>query len=1138
MAACSLSGMQTQAPLGFAKRPVVAEFPLPLEASVRAHSHGRPPDYSGRSSSNFCTTSMRERSMISPMRIAPFSPSAANFAPICASSASGRRSSYSCSSSSAPTLKSAFLRTVEKKSRPSRFSGQAKVIVVASGIRRGRKVVVFAFEGADLQTSQGWNGAVADDKKGENQNGSGIRIAAEEEAVQEVQARLQRLEVLVLLRRLYRDVMKSERVLSTPIPRVAPTEDDEEKGDKKSKARRVSDWLWWGWSGQGDGNQELILSSVLELLEYAEDIRDLAVALKRDLAGVDGLLPLVFSEDSKAESIVMSTVEKIGGSLKEVAEKVEASLSQEERESALRLKLEEEERERDENVQTRVLRRLERLPDTSAVLDRVIKRVARVDPKKIDLSKEDDDSLQTRGQRTVQFFVETWRRLNGRPGSNVIEPITAVLPVPTSIRPELEQKKLALILQVEALDKKLGEASRAREAKLRQKNVLKRTTMASEIRTLDDEVNELRKILAVRTLQLEMLLIYMYLEEDVLQVTDDIRSDEDESLLVAEFGLLDAELASLRTAVDRNEAILIQDEELEDLAADIPDLKNRLGIVEEASIPLGQRMQMSFSEGLVKVKEGAGFYWRGLRLLGGDLVYSSRLFWVAVTGTTLKPREVQTLRRTTRDIFTMVPFTIILIAPITPVGHVMVFSFLQRYFPGFFPSAFSLKRQEVMKRYELIREQVRLAVTEREKEDAAAMAAAAAAETFEATEEELKPAGLLNSSSDPGSGRLRQRARPGRLLILQDRLPEIARQLENMKEGMKEEEASAGSRYLRKGLIDRSEEIPAPDTVEASARSSSVKEDSEDILSPPRDEGTPFRTFWTHLGVPRSCFEKKRERRRFGLLLLTVYSFKASVTVMRAVTSLAAGGRLLPRAAVGGAAAAARAMEASACVGRSKNASPNKQPQNNEQQQTSVSMSSSHSAPSAFDAIQFFTLCQRLKTTKRTGWVNHGLKESESIADHMYRMAIMALIAADGIPGVDKDRCVKMAVVHDLAEAIVGDITPSDNVPKEEKSRREREAMDEICAMLGGGVAAQEMMELWREYENNATPEAKLVKDFDKIEMILQAHEYEQESGKDLEDFFRTTRGKFQTDVGKALAAEVVKRRSSSSTHINSEASN
>jgi putative hydrolase of HD superfamily len=164
------------------------------------------------------------------------------------------------------------------------------------------------------------------------------------------------------------------------------------------------------------------------------------------------------------------------------------------------------------------------------------------------------------------------------------------------------------------------------------------------------------------------------------------------------------------------------------------------------------------------------------------------------------------------------------------------------------------------------------------------------------------------------------------------------------------------------------------------------------------------------------------------------------------------------------------------------------------------------------------------QTTKRTGWVNHGVKESESIADHMYRMAVMAIIATD-IPGINRDRCVKMAVVHDIAEAIVGDITPSDGVSKEEKSRRESAAMDEMCQLLGGGIQAEEMKELWMEYENNSSAEAKLVKDFDKVEMILQALEYETEQGKDLEDFFNSTKGKFQTNLGKAWAAEITGRR-------------
>ncbi|KAJ4798364.1 HD domain-containing protein 2 [Rhynchospora pubera] len=180
----------------------------------------------------------------------------------------------------------------------------------------------------------------------------------------------------------------------------------------------------------------------------------------------------------------------------------------------------------------------------------------------------------------------------------------------------------------------------------------------------------------------------------------------------------------------------------------------------------------------------------------------------------------------------------------------------------------------------------------------------------------------------------------------------------------------------------------------------------------------------------------------------------------------------------------------------------------------------------ASSAIDFLTLCHRLKTTKRKGWVNHGIKGPESIADHMYRMAIMALIAPD-LSNIDRERCIKIAIVHDIAEAIVGDITPSDGVPKAEKSRLEKEALDEMCRVLGGGLRADEIKELWAEYENNSSIEASIVKDFDKVEMILQALEYETEHGKVLDEFFLSTAGKFQTDIGKTWAAEVVKRRNS-----------
>jgi hypothetical protein len=75
-----------------------------------------------------------------------------------------------------------------------------------------------------------------------------------------------------------------------------------------------------------------------------------------------------------------------------------------------------------------------------------------------------------------------------------------------------------------------------------------------------------------------------------------------------------------------------------------------------------------------------------------------RLFTKAALGGTLKAREVAALRRTARDLLTFIPFIIILIIPLTPLGHVLVFGFIQRYFPGFFPSQFTNQRQDLMMR--------------------------------------------------------------------------------------------------------------------------------------------------------------------------------------------------------------------------------------------------------------------------------------------------------------------------------------------------------------------------------------------------------------------------------------------------------
>ena len=176
-----------------------------------------------------------------------------------------------------------------------------------------------------------------------------------------------------------------------------------------------------------------------------------------------------------------------------------------------------------------------------------------------------------------------------------------------------------------------------------------------------------------------------------------------------------------------------------------------------------------------------------------------------------------------------------------------------------------------------------------------------------------------------------------------------------------------------------------------------------------------------------------------------------------------------------------------------------------------------------------------------------------------------------------------------MAEAIVGDITPHCGVSNEDKHAMEAAAVQRIKEMLGGSTlagahacmhactlesvgggggvgwgrahdawttcacaadqgvcvrahgttrplstssparpvpAAEEIEALWREYEGAQSPEARLVKDFDKLEMILQAHEYEgAQPGLELQEFFDSTAGKWRTELGRSWAEEVYRRR-------------
>ena len=167
-----------------------------------------------------------------------------------------------------------------------------------------------------------------------------------------------------------------------------------------------------------------------------------------------------------------------------------------------------------------------------------------------------------------------------------------------------------------------------------------------------------------------------------------------------------------------------------------------------------------------------------------------------------------------------------------------------------------------------------------------------------------------------------------------------------------------------------------------------------------------------------------------------------------------------------------------------------------------------------------------LKGLKRAGWVRVGLPDPESVADHSYRVALLALLIAPRL-GLDADRAVRLALLHDLPEARVGDLTPVDGVSRPDKRAQEAAALAEIAAGLPERPALEA---LWHDYEEAASPEARLVRQLDKLEMALQALEYEQTSGKNLEEFWASARAALTEPLLVLLCERLAAQRPASSS--------
>ncbi|ELZ59402.1 MULTISPECIES: HD domain-containing protein [Halorubrum] len=193
----------------------------------------------------------------------------------------------------------------------------------------------------------------------------------------------------------------------------------------------------------------------------------------------------------------------------------------------------------------------------------------------------------------------------------------------------------------------------------------------------------------------------------------------------------------------------------------------------------------------------------------------------------------------------------------------------------------------------------------------------------------------------------------------------------------------------------------------------------------------------------------------------------------------------------------------------------------------------------ALDAV---LAAYELKEERRTGWQLRGVDDPESVAAHSWGVAYLLVTLGDRfreeLPEVDLDRALRLAVVHDVAEAETGDVatradSTADAVDREAKAAAEREAMADLA-----GPLPERVRDAWEAYEARESPEAVLVKECDLLDTCLQAVRYERgdrydpdrgdpdafREYDDLDEFFATTEPRLRTDAGRELFGAVRER--------------
>ena len=172
------------------------------------------------------------------------------------------------------------------------------------------------------------------------------------------------------------------------------------------------------------------------------------------------------------------------------------------------------------------------------------------------------------------------------------------------------------------------------------------------------------------------------------------------------------------------------------------------------------------------------------------------------------------------------------------------------------------------------------------------------------------------------------------------------------------------------------------------------------------------------------------------------------------------------------------------------------------------------------DIAKFLYEVGQLKRVKRSGWWIAGVKDPESVAEHTFRAAVITYVLAR-LEGADTGKAVLMALFHDLPEARTND---AHRIVRRYADWRnvDKKAMNEQSKRLPHEVA-KEVASFFEEFEKEASAEARLARDADLLECLIQAREYQALGYHDVVDWILNAQAALATESAKRIAAECLR---------------